>query len=124
MLQLTYHNSEIDWKIGAAKAKKRERKRRISGEEKRKGVEKAEKQKDDGNEEKWQKSKRFEIKKKKQQDQKKSQFQKDKQIKIFEKKTGERILTRKIQDYVIDLKKGFMPRKGKSIAYPEKRERK
>jgi len=37
----------------------------MSGEEKRKGVEKAEKWKDNRNKKKWQKNKRFGIKKKK-----------------------------------------------------------
>ena len=36
-----------------------------------------------------------------------------KQIKIFEKKVSERMLIRKMQDYTIDLKKRFVPRKEK-----------
>ena len=36
-----------------------------------------------------------------------------KQIKVFEKKVSERMLIRKMQDYTIDLKKRFVPRKEK-----------
>jgi len=39
---------------------------------------------------------------------------------VFEKKQSERILTRKVWDYAIDVKKGFVPRKGKM--YPLSRE--
>ena len=35
---------------------------------------------------------------------------------MFRKKASERMPTRKIQDYTIDLKEGFVPRKGK--VYP------
>ena len=34
-------------------------------------------------------------------------------IKIFGKKQSERMLTRKVWDHMIDVKKGFVPRKGK-----------
>ena len=34
-------------------------------------------------------------------------------IKVFGKKQSERIPTRKLWDYAIDVKKGFIPRKGK-----------
>jgi len=34
-------------------------------------------------------------------------------IKVFRKKQSERILTRKMWDHVIDVKEGFVPRKGK-----------
>ena len=34
-------------------------------------------------------------------------------IKVFGKKMSERMPTRKVQDHTIDLKEGFMPRKGK-----------
>ena len=34
-------------------------------------------------------------------------------IKVFGKKQSERMLTRKVQDHIIDVKKGFVPRKGK-----------
>jgi len=36
-----------------------------------------------------------------------------KYLKVFEKKESERMPTKKIWDYVIDLKKGFVPKKGK-----------
>jgi len=41
-------------------------------------------------------------------------------IKVFRKKQSERILTRKMWDHVIDVKEGFVPRKGK--VYPLLRE--
>jgi len=41
-------------------------------------------------------------------------------IKMFEKKQSERMLTRKIWDHVIDVRKGFVPRKEK--VYPLSRE--
>jgi len=34
-------------------------------------------------------------------------------IKVFGKKQLERMLTRKIWDYAIDMREGFVPRKGK-----------
>jgi len=34
-------------------------------------------------------------------------------IKVFRKKQSERMLMRKVWDHVIDIKKGFVPRKGK-----------
>ena len=46
-----------------------------------------------------------------------------KQIKIFGKKMSERMLTRKIQDYAIKLKKEFVPRKEKIyLLFKEERE--
>ena len=36
-----------------------------------------------------------------------------KYLKVFEKKDSERILTRKTWDHAIDLKEGFVPKKGK-----------
>ena len=42
------------------------------------------------------------------------------QIYILGKKTSERMLTRKLWDYAIDTKEGFVPRKGK--VYPLSRE--
>jgi len=36
-----------------------------------------------------------------------------KYLKVFEKKNSERILTRKAWDYAIDLREGFVPKKGK-----------
>ena len=41
-------------------------------------------------------------------------------IKVFRKKQSERMLMRKVWDHVIDVKEGFMPRKGK--VYPLLRE--
>jgi len=41
-------------------------------------------------------------------------------IKVFRKKQSERMPIRKLWDHVIDVKKGFMPRKGK--VYPLLRE--
>ena len=41
-------------------------------------------------------------------------------IKVFGKKQSERIPTRKVWDHAIDVKKGFVPRKGK--VYPLLRE--
>ena len=41
-------------------------------------------------------------------------------IKVFGKKQSERMPTRKLWDYAIDVKEGFMPRKGK--VYPLSRE--
>ena len=41
-------------------------------------------------------------------------------IKVFEKKQSERMLTRKVWDYAIDMKEGFILRKGK--VYPLSRE--
>jgi len=41
-------------------------------------------------------------------------------IKIFSKKQSERMPTRKIWDHTIDMKKGFIPKKGK--VYPLLRE--
>ena len=41
-------------------------------------------------------------------------------IKVFGKKQSERMPTRKIWNYVIDMKEGFMPKKGK--VYPLSRE--
>jgi len=41
-------------------------------------------------------------------------------IKVFGKKQSERMLTRKVWDYAIDIKEGFVPRKGK--VYPLSRE--
>ena len=43
-------------------------------------------------------------------------------IKVFRKKQSERMLTRKLWDHAIDVKEGFMPRKGK--VYPLSREKK
>ena len=43
-------------------------------------------------------------------------------IKMFGKKASKRILTRKIQDHVIDLKEGFVPRKGQ-VYFLSKEER-
>ena len=41
-------------------------------------------------------------------------------IKVFGKKQSERILIRKVWDHAIEMKEGFMPRKGK--VYPLSRE--
>ena len=41
-------------------------------------------------------------------------------IKVFSKKQSERMPTKKVWDYVIKVKKGFVPRKGK--VYPLSRE--
>jgi len=41
-------------------------------------------------------------------------------IKVFRKKQSERILVRKVWDHAIDMKEGFVPRKGK--VYPLSRE--
>ena len=41
-------------------------------------------------------------------------------IKVFGKKQSERMLTRKMWDHTIDVKEGFVPRKGK--VYPLSRE--
>ena len=41
-------------------------------------------------------------------------------IKVFGKKQSERMLTRKVWDHVIEVKEGFVPRKGK--VYPLSRE--
>ena len=41
-------------------------------------------------------------------------------IKVFRKKQSERMLTRMLWDHAIDVKKGFVPRKGK--VYPLSRE--
>ncbi len=41
---------------------------------------------------------------------------------MFGKKASKRILTRKIQDHVIDLKEGFVPRKGQ-VYFLSKEER-
>ena len=43
-----------------------------------------------------------------------------KQIKVFSKKQSEKMLTRKIWNHAIDMKEGFVPRKGK--VYPLSRE--
>ena len=45
------------------------------------------------------------------------------QIKIFGKKQLERMFTWKIWDHVIDIKKGFVPKKGKGISIVKERER-
>ena len=46
-----------------------------------------------------------------------------KQIKVFGKKMSERMLTKKIQDYAIKLKKEFVPRKEKIyLLFKEERE--
>ena len=42
-------------------------------------------------------------------------------IKVFGKKQSERMLTRKVWDHTIDVKEGFIPRKGK--VYPLLREK-
>jgi len=42
-------------------------------------------------------------------------------INVFGKKQSERMLTKKVWDHAIDVKKGFMPRKGK--VYPLLREK-
>ena len=39
--------------------------------------------------------------------------EKEEDLKVFEKKESERMLMRKTQDYVIDLREGFVPKKGK-----------
>ena len=44
------------------------------------------------------------------------------QIKVFGKKQLERMPTRKIWNHIIDIKEGFVPRKGK--VYPLSREKK
>jgi len=41
-------------------------------------------------------------------------------IKVFSKKQSERMLTRKVWDHAIEVKEGFVPRKGK--VYPLSRE--
>jgi len=45
-------------------------------------------------------------------------------IKVFGKKQSERMPTRKLWDYVIDVKEGFVPRKGKvySLSREEREE--
>jgi len=39
---------------------------------------------------------------------------------VFEKKQSERMPTRKVWDHVIDVKKEFVPRKGKVYSLPRK----
>ena len=47
-----------------------------------------------------------------------------KYLKMFEKKESERMLMRKTRDHVIDLREGFMPKRGRYIHCQEQRERK
>jgi len=44
-------------------------------------------------------------------------------LKVFEKKKSERMLTRKIWDYAIDIREGFVPKKGEDISIVKNRKR-
>ena len=46
-----------------------------------------------------------------------------KYLKVFEKKDSERMLTRKTWDHAIDLREGFVPKKGEDISIVESRKR-
>jgi len=42
-----------------------------------------------------------------------------KYLKVFEKKESERMLMRKTWDHAIDLREGFVPKRGRYICYQE-----
>ena len=94
-------------KIGVAKAKRERSKKRKRGEERRKGEEE-------------------ETNKRRSEEEVKKLVPEwfHKQIKVFGKKTSKRMPTRKAWDHMIDLKKGFTPRKEKvySLSREEKEE--
>ena len=94
-------------KIGVAKAKRERSKKRKRGEERRKGEEE-------------------ETNKRRSEEEQKKLVPEwfHKQIKVFGKKTSKRMPTRKAWDHMIDLKKGFTPRKEKvySLSREEKEE--
>ena len=139
--QLACHNSEIDWRTGEVrmtrypeKCRKQWRlKQEKSGWQKQK---KKERKKQEEKEEKQKKKKKKPKKERKMEvrkvaeeweiwDEKKEVAKSEeemrklvpakfhKQIYIFRKKVSKQMLTRKLQNHVIDTKEGFVPRKGK-----------
>jgi len=140
---LAHHNPEIDWRTGEVKmtrcpeeyGKQWRPVQGKSGWEKQK--EEAGKKKEEKNKKKKQKKgKTVEVKRvaeeweiwdeeeeaaRSEEEAKKLVLEKFyRWIKIFGKKQSERMPTRKLWDHTIDVKKGFMPRKGK--VYPLSRE--
>ena len=145
---LACHNPEIDWRIGEVKmtrcpeecskqwrpvqekSEQEKQKEKEVKKEARKKREKKDKKK------KQKKGKIMEVKKvaeeweiqdeekkaaKLEVEAKKMVLEKyHQQIKVFRKKQSERMPTKKMQNYAIDVKEGFVPRKGK--VYPLSRE--
>ena len=148
MLWLARHNPEIDWRTGEVKmtrcpeecGKQWRPVQGKSGWEKQKEKEVKEearrKRKEKDKKKKQKKEKMMEVKKvaeeweiwdeeeevaKSEVEAKKLVPEKfHKWIKVFEKKQSERMLMRKAWDYAIDIKEGFVPKKGK--VYPLSRE--
>ena len=145
---LEHHNPEIDWKMGEVKMtrcpeecgrqwrpvqgklgweKQKEEEAREEKEERREKKEKKKNQKKGKTVEvrkvvkEWEIWEEEEEAAKSETDAKKLVPEKfHKWIKVFGKKQSERMPTRKVWDHVIDVKEGFMPRKGK--VYPLSRE--
>jgi len=150
MLWLARHNPEIDWRTGEVKmtrcpdecGKQWRPVQEKSGWEKQKEeeakeeVEKKKKEKEKERKKKQKKGKTVEVRKvaeeweiwEEEEEAAKSEAEAKKLvpekfhkwIKVFGKKQSERMPTRKLWDHAIDVKEGFMPRKGK--VYPLSRE--
>ena len=140
MSWLVYHNLEIDWRTGEVKImrcskecrKQQRSKQGKSGQQKQKEKEKREKKEKKQKKKRNKKERTIEIKKivekwkiwdKKKKAAKSEEEAKElvsqifyQQIYVFGKKVSERMLIKKMQDYVIELKKGFVPRK--KMIYP------
>ena len=123
---LRCHNPEIDWKTGEVKMTRCPEecgKKWKAGKQTKPGWKKQEeKEKKRGRsvveEEKM--IKRILTEKKKEEDVMEVRTTEEivprrfyKYLKVFEKKDSERMLTKKIWDHAIDLKEGFVPKKGK-----------
>jgi len=137
---LAHHNPEIDWRTGEVKmtrcpeecGKQWRPMQGKSGWEKQK----EEEAKEEAGKRREEKEKKMEVKKvaeeweiwDEEEEAAKSEAEAKKLvpkkfhewIKVFEKKQSERMPTRKLWDHAIDVKEGFMPRKGK--VYPLSRE--
>ena len=145
---LERHNPEIDWKTGKVKItrcpeecgrqwrpvqgksgweKQKEEEAKEEAERKRKEKEKKKKQRKGGAVEVRKVAEEWEIWDKEEEAAKSEAEARKlvpekfhKWIKVFGKKQSERMPTRKVWDHVIEVKEGFMPRKGK--VYPLSRE--
>jgi len=137
---LAHHNPEIDWRTGKVKmtrcleecGKQWRLVQSKSGWEKQKDEEaKEEVEKRKEEKQKQKKGKTVEVRKvveeweiwDKEEEVAKSEAEVKKfhqWIKVFGKKQSERMPTRKVWDHAIDVKKGFVPKKGK--VYPLSRE--
>ncbi len=146
---LARHNPEVNWRTGEVKMtrcppecgrqwrpkqgksgwqKQKEeeakKKQKETGRERRKTEEKQKRRKNGGCKKVKRKNGKYGTRRRKQRSRRRckklvpEKFHK--WIKVFGKKQSERMPTRKLYDHVIDMKKGFVPRKGK--VYPLSRE--